>query len=124
MKTDTFKGTIGNAFGQKISPVLSFDGTFEAYENYDEVPEKEKLTPKDMLAVVNDARKANERAKVMAEVLKNAGYEKPEADAPQVVLKGMIKNLLLLKKDGVPVHNQASATALAETLVGYSLETV
>lgn len=118
MKTETFSGTIDNAFGSKLKETLKFNGSFDAYESYSEVPEKEKLDEKDMLSVVNNARKANERAKVMAEVLKNAGYEKPEADNPQVILKNMIKNLILAKK------SPAEAQTLAETLLGYNLETV
>ena len=77
---------------------------------------KDGLNEKELLAAINNKLKANARAKSMTEALKNAGYEKPEADNPQVILKSMIKNLVLAKK------SPAEAQELAETLLGYKLE--
>lgn len=119
MKTETYKGTIENAFGSPLPSPVSFSGSFEAYESVAEAEAaKDGLNEKELLAAINNKLKANARAKSMTEALKNAGYEKPEADNPQVILKAMIKNLILAKK------SPAEAQSLAETLLGYTLETV
>jgi len=117
MKTTTFKGEVASAFGKVLPKPVAFEGSYEAYESYDELKAANAIPSNDeILAFVNAQRKANERAKATNEALEKAGIEKPKADDPQVVLRNMIKQLVLAKKD------PETARELAENLLGYKLE--
>ena len=111
MKSVTFSGEISTAFGKPVSPALKFESAFDAYENYAEVPAKEQLTEADMLAVVNESRKAAARALIIAETLKQNGYEKPDPNSPEVARANVIKSLMKAKK-----IDEATATQIADTL--------
>ena len=114
MKTETFKGEIGTAYGEKLKKTLPFSGSFEAYENYAEVPEKEKLTEKDMLEVVNEGLKATKRAAVIQETLDQAGIAKPDPNSPEALKNQMVKTLMKAKK-----LDEESAIAMATDVLGY-----
>ena len=97
MTTETFKGEIETFMGEPVNPKLKFEGTYQAYKNYADVSVDEKLSEKDMLKIVNDARKTTERAKRMAEVLKENGYEKPDMNTPEAQRNLMVKSLMKQK---------------------------
>lgn len=112
MKTETFKGTIENAYGKAVSPALEFSGSFQAFENVDELKEKNEYpSEKEIVSFVNNQRKANERQKVMTQVLTDAGYEKPtlETDA-QLQLRTLYTVYIAAKKTPEEARNLAAST--------------
>src|SRR5258708_1687351 len=96
MKTETFSGAVESAYGKVLPTKVSFTGSFEAYENISEVPQSERLTPKDELDVLNTARKASARAKATTEALDRAGFPKPDPNSPDVIRASMVKSLMKL----------------------------
>lgn len=104
MKTETFKGTVENAYGKVLPTPVSFSGSFEAVERIDEIPDDEKLGPADIIGVVNAKRKQAARAKATTEALQAAGVEKPDPNSPAVIRATMVKSLMKL-------HNLDEATA-------------
>lgn len=95
MKTVSFDGTIGTAFDKtEIKPALPFAGTYEAYENYSDVPTDEKLSEKDILEVVNTARKNAARAKEIKSALLAAGYKEVDRKSPEFQRNEMVANLM------------------------------
>lgn len=108
MRTETFKGTIETAFGQKVVPAIDFSGSYEAYENYSEVPQSEKLTEKDMLNAVNNARKASARA---SEITKLTEAYKP--DEKTAAVNTLVKTLM--KLHGL---DEATARGMVESIGG------
>jgi len=116
MKTEKFSGTIESAYGSTLPAAVKFDGTFEAYENYDEASKAQDLPSRDeQLALINNKRKANARQKSMQAALDAAGVSKPTLDDPQVQLKTIIKALVASGKD------EATATQIAEATLGVKL---
>jgi hypothetical protein len=116
MKAETFKGTIESAYGSPLATPLSFSGSFDAYESYDEASTANDLPSRDeQLAFVNNKRKANARQKAMQTALDAAGINKPTLDDPQVQLKTIIKALVASGK------SEADATQIAEATLGVKL---
>lgn len=78
MKTETFSGTIENAYGKPLATAVKFEGSYEAFENHSElVAQNELPSNQEIVDFKNNQRKANARQKAMAEALKLAGIEKP-----------------------------------------------
>ena len=119
MKTETFSGTIENAYGKTLATPVKFDGSFDAFENYTELQNQNELpSHDDVVKFVNDKRKANARQKAMAAALEAAGIEKPTLETDvQLQLKTMYKTLRAAKKD------HATAKSTAETLIGAAFDT-
>ena len=116
MKNETFKGTIESAYGSPLATPVVFNGTFSAYENFDEMVQAQDLPSRDeQLALINNKRKANARQKAMQAALDAAGINKPTLDDPQVQLKTIIKALVASGKD------EATATQIAEATLGVKL---
>lgn len=118
MKTIQFDGTIENAYGKPVSPALKFEGSYQAFENAEEMRGKGEW-PKDSEVVDwrNSQRKQAERQRIMTATLEAAGYEKPTLENDvQVQLKGLIKIYVAAKKP------YDEAKALAETTLGAKLE--
>ena len=116
MKTETFKGTIESAYGQPLDSPLKFDGSFQAYESYDEAKTANDLPNQDeQLAFTNNKRKANARQKSMQAALDAAGINKPTLEDPQFQLKSMIKILVTAGR------SEEAARQLAETTLGVKL---
>jgi hypothetical protein len=112
MKTETFKGTIESAYGKPVSPILKFEGEYQAFETVDELKEKNEF-PKDedIVDFVNNRRKANARQKAMQAQLDNAGYEKPTLDTdPQLQLKTLYKVFIAAGKSDAEARAIASST--------------
>ncbi len=117
MKSETFKGTIESAYGSPLATALKFEGSFDAYETYDEAQAANDLPNKDeQLAFTNNKRKANARQKSMQSALDTAGITKPTLEDPQFQLKSMIKILVTAGKTE-DVARQIAESTLGVTLV-------
>lgn len=113
MKTETFSGKIENAYGQALPTPVSFSGSFDAFENYDEVKQaNEVLSNDEMLQVVNAKRKNNARAKASIAALDAAGIMKPDPNSPEQLRAGLIKNLV--KAKGL---DEATAASIVDGLL-------
>lgn len=94
MKADTFKGTVESAYGEKLATPVSFSGTYDAFESYDELKTANELPSNDeVLSFVNAKRKNNARQKSMTEALEAAGISKPDPNDPAVVKATMLRNI-------------------------------
>lgn len=125
MKTTTFEGTIENAYGRKLSdnkfsegkePVakLEYKSSFEEIESYDEIPSDEIPDKKEILALVNNSRKANARQKAIQDTLNAAGVIKPTLeDDVELQIAGMVKSLVASKK-----YDEAGARKVAKQILG------
>ena len=113
MKVEKFSGKMENAYGKTLPAPVSFSGSFEAFENVDEVRAANSY-PDDAEVVswANAKRKASERQKAMNAALEEAGIAKPTLEDPQVQLATIIK---ALRASG---RNEQEAIALAETTLG------
>jgi putative cell wall-binding protein len=114
MTTEKFSGEISSAYGNPVSPAIKFDGTFEAYEKYEDVPEKERPDEKELLAFVNNRRKASARQSAMQSALDAAGIKKPTLEDAAVQIREMAKVLLAAKK----ADSQEAAEAAAKSILG------
>jgi hypothetical protein len=116
MKTETFDGKMESAYGRALPSAIPFEGSFEAYETYEEITAANDLpSHDDILSFVNTKRKSNARQKAMTAALDAAGINKPTLDDPQVQLRTMIKVLVASGR------NEAEATTLAENTLGVKL---
>ncbi|MGV1006918.1 MAG: hypothetical protein ACOYEV_19630 [Candidatus Nanopelagicales bacterium] len=114
MKSETYKGTISQAYGQTLSKSIEFNGSYDAFENIEEVKAKNEFPSDDeIVSFVNARNKANARQKSMTAALDAAGIQKPtlENDA-DLRLKTMVKTLVASGK------SQEEAESLAKTLLG------
>lgn len=119
-KTVKFEGKVETFMGKPISPVLTYSGSVLQYAENEAGLEAIKaagLFPKtkEIVQSVNARAKAKERASVIADVLKENGYEKPAADAKVSLFNSMVATL---KKAG---RSEADAAKGAEVALGYSL---
>ncbi len=113
MKTEKFSGTMENAYGNVLPTPVKFSGSFEAFENVDEVKAANSYPDdKEVVAWANAKRKAAERQKSMNQALIDAGINKPTLEDPQVQLSTMIK---VLKAAG---RDEETAIDLAEKTLG------
>jgi len=114
MKTETFKGEVANAYGEALAKPISFSGSFEAYESYEEMSSKNDVPSNDdVLQFRNNQLKANARSKATNAALEAAGISKPDPNSPEVLRKGMITNLM--KRKG---YDEATATQIIDGLLG------
>ena len=113
MKTEKFSGTIENAYGSTLATAVKFEGTFEAYENIDEIRAANDMPNNDEIVnFVNARRKASKRQGAMTSALEAAGISKPTDENPEVALKNMVK---ILKAQG---KSDEQATQIAKTVLG------
>jgi hypothetical protein len=117
MKTEKFSGTIESAYGNPVSPALKFDGTFDAFESLDEIRQANEHPSNDeIVAFVNNKRKANARQKSMQAALDAAGYVKPTLESDvQLQLRTLIKVFEAAGK------SRDEAVQIAETTLGAKL---
>jgi hypothetical protein len=125
VETKVFDGTIENAYGRPLkelkfkngaTPVtaIPFIGEYEHLKTYDAIPAKEHPDKDDILAVVNQARKANARQKAMQKALDDAGVVKPTMeDDVTLQLKSMVAGMVASKK-----YTEESATKMAKQILG------
>jgi hypothetical protein len=113
MKTEKFSGTIENAYGQTLPNAVKFEGSYEAYENIDEIKAANDMPNNDeIVSFVNARRKANKRQQAMTAALDAAGIQKPTDENPEVALKNMVK---ILKAQG---KTDAQAEQIAKSVLG------
>jgi|SRR5688572_13217506 len=108
-KTTTFKGTMENAYGNPLPTPINYNGSFEELTEGDQVPAKEQPDAKELLAYVNNKRKANARQKAMQGALDTAGIEKPTLDNPEVQFKQMVKILTTAGRTEEQARQMANA---------------
>jgi hypothetical protein len=115
MELTKFSGTMESAYGQKLEKPLAFEGSYEAFTSYDEIPEKELPSQDDILNFVNNQLKANARQKAMNKVLDDNKIVKPTLkDSPELQISTMAKVLLASGK-----YTQEQAEAIAKQTLGY-----
>lgn len=116
MKSEKFSGTMESAYGKVLPSKLTFSGTYDAYENIQEVRDaKDEPSDDEVVNFVNSKRKAAARQKSMNDALEAAGIQKPTLEDPQVQLATIIKALRAAGR------SEAEATALAESTLGVKL---
>lgn len=114
MKTETLKGTMENAYGQPLPTIIAYKGEFESFTSLDEIPANEKPGDEDILAFVNNKRKANARQKFMNEALQAAGIQKPTLeDNPDLQVSTMVKALVASGK-----YDKDAAEKIARQTLG------
>lgn len=115
MKTETFSGTIENAYGNPLPSPVKFNGNFSAYETIEEVRTANVFpSDKEIIAFINSKEKANERQKSMTAALTAAGIQKPTLEDPAVQYRDMVKILTVSGK------SQAEAEKVAAAVLGHS----
>lgn len=130
-KVVQFDGNIENAYGRPLkdlkfkdgfTPVIAiaFNAEYEHVKTYDAIPAKEMPDKDDVLAVVNQARKANARQKATQTALDNAGVIKPTMEEdPALQLKSMVAGMVAAKDaQGNKRYTEESATKLAKQILG------
>jgi hypothetical protein len=94
MKSETFTGSVGSAYGEKLAKEIKFSYSVDQFENYNELEAaKEIPSNADVVDFVNTRRKNNERQSAMTKALEAAGYAKPDPNDPIVAAQTMIRNL-------------------------------
>lgn len=116
MKTETFEGTMENAYGKPLAQPIAFSGEYSAYENIAEVTAaNDLLKDKEVVDVRNAQAKSNARQKAMQAALDAAGIVKPTLENDgQLRLKSMHKILVASGK------TDAEARTIAANIVGES----
>ena len=113
MKSETFSGTMENAYGKVLPSKVNFSGSFDAYENIGEIKAANDLPSDDeVVSFTNSKRKASARQKAMNAALEAAGIQKPTLEDPQVQLATLIKVLVASGR------TEEQATQLAKTTLG------
>ena len=113
MKSETFSGTMENAYGKTLPEPVKFSGSFDSLETIDEVRQSNEYPDdKEVVAWANAKRKASARQKAMNAALEAAGISKPTLDDPQVQLATIIKALRAAGR------NEEEAISLAENTLG------
>ena len=94
MKQETFKGSVGSAYGEKLPKEIEFSYSVNQFENYNELTQQSAVpSNQDIVDFVNTRNKNNERAKAMTAALEAAGYSKPDPNDPIVAANTMIRNI-------------------------------
>lgn len=108
-KTTKFTGVIENAYGKALTVPIKYAGEFEELLEGDEIPAKEQPEPKEILAFVNNRRKASARQASMNVALNAAGIEKPTLAEPEVQFKEMTKILVAAGRSQEQARQMANA---------------
>ena len=78
MKFEKLSGVMESAYGKKLDKPVSYDGGFDAFENYPEVVAANELPTNDeVVSFRNQQRRAAARQRLMQEALDKAGIVKP-----------------------------------------------
>lgn len=114
MKSETFKGSVESAYGQQLPKAVEFSGSYEAFENYDEIKAANELPSNDeIVTIVNAKRKAAARAKATTEALQAAGVEKPDPNSPAIAIERMVKDAMRQN----PKLSEAQARAFVQSIL-------
>jgi len=114
MKTEAFVGTMESAYGTKLDTPIKFNGTFEAYESYDDLVTANDLPSNDdVLAFVNNRRKANERQKAMQSALDAAGIVKPTLESDEGLQIATLVKVYMARGKSREVAEQLAKAAIS-----------
>ena len=111
MKTETFSGTMENAYGKPLEKSIPFSGSYNAYTSIDEVDAaNDRPNDKEVVDYRNQQRKAKAVQEARTSALDVAGIVKPtlENDA-QLRLRGMFKILRAAGKSVSEARDMAAA---------------
>lgn len=115
-KVVKFDGVIESAYGIKLDTPLTYETEYEELVSFDAIPAKELPDNDDILALVNNKRKANQRQKAMQKALDDAGIVKPTLENSETLqLKTMVDSMVASKK-----YTREQATATAKQILGIS----
>jgi len=124
---ENFDGVIENAYGRPLSKnrfkdgseavtAIKYSASYEKLEKYEDIPKDEMPDEKDILATVNNARKANARQKAMQSALDKAGVIKPTLeDDTELQIASIVKSLVAAKK-----YDEEGARVVAKQMLGVS----
>ena len=112
MKTVTRKATVSTAYGQTLAEPLEFEYSFDELQKGDTIPDDEVPGPDDIRTYVNQKRNAAARSTRQAQVLSDAGIQKPTLEDPNVAYATMVK---VLKAQG---QSQENAEKMAKQVLG------
>ena len=122
MVTETFKAEAASAYGNELKEVINYEYTVNLVQTLAEVPAEEQPSAKDLVTLVNNKRKANERQKQMLIAFDKAGIKAPKVDAtPDGILfaaKNTVKTLVATGK------SEDEAKQMAAVLFGVSAESL
>jgi hypothetical protein len=119
MATEKFSGAVKSAWGHELPEEVKFSGTFEAFETYEQlVAAKEEPSHDEVVAMVNNKRKAAARSKATLEALEqkyqetgDVLYQKPDPNSEEFQTEQQIK--LLMKRRPELSYEKAKARVLA-----------
>lgn len=117
MATVTKTASVTKAFGKNLSEYgnvpaeLNVDYSYEALGSVSEIPDSEKLSDDDILAVINARRNAAARAKAVNEKLAEFDIKPPAMSTEEKAVNALVKGLQLLG------HTEAEARAMAESML-------
>ena len=113
-KTVEFDGTIENAFGLALETAVPYEGTYVHILDNASIPSDEQPSAEDILALVNNRRKANARQSAMNKALSDAGIEKPTLkDSVDLQIATLVKALVASGK-----YDKDGATKQAKAMLG------
>ena len=115
MKADIVEVRVNTAYGKKLDSPLSADVPVELFESAAEVKEQGQW-PNDaaILDFINGKIVANTRQATTQQLLKDAGFEKPNAENSEDVRLATMVKMIRLSKPGL---SEADAIAAAKTLL-------
>lgn len=95
MKTEKLSGVIENAYGNKLSTPVNYEGEFQAYENGQEVRAANDMPSDDeVVSFRNQQRRAAARQALMQAALDKAGIKKPTLEnSPELRYKNIFDAL-------------------------------
>lgn len=117
MKTEKFEGSVSSAWGTPIKPSISFQGSYQAYETYEEIVAANDLPSHDeVLKLRNTERKQNQRQQAMIAALESAGYKKPTLEDEAVRVREMVKIFVAAgSSEEVALQKAKAALGIADT---------
>ena len=112
MKTETFTGTIEQAYGKTLATPISYNAEYELFESAAELRSKNEWpSDSDIVKFKNAQVKANARQKATVAALDAAGIVKPTLENDdQLKLREMVKILVAAGKSDAEARTLASAT--------------
>ena len=118
-KSVTKSATITRAFGSDLAEPIKFNYTYDELQNNEKA--EVELTEKQKRQWANANAAAKSRAAAQSDALEAAGIKAPDvAETPELQIKGMMKYLLMARKD----LDEAQARQIAIANLGFAPESV
>ena len=96
-------------YGGNVPAVLEVPYSYDAAEDLSEVPDDEKLTDEDILAVINRNRNAAARAAAVNKVLSGYGITPPALTTQEKSLNSIVRALVAVGTSEADARQMASA---------------